>query len=32
MNTNINPHAQAYQRFRTELAETVKWSNRDYTN
>lgn len=32
MNTNINPHAQVYQRFRTELAEVVKWSNRDYTN
>ena len=32
MNTNINAHAQAYQRFRAELAEAVKWSNPDYTN
>jgi len=32
MNTNINPHAQAFQRFRTELAEAVKWSNPNYTN
>lgn len=32
MNTNINPHAQAYQRYRAELAEAVKWSNPNYTN
>lgn len=32
MYTNINPHAQAFQRFRTELAEAVKWSNPSYTN
>lgn len=32
MSTNINPHAQAFQRYRTELAEAVKWSNSDYTN
>lgn len=32
MNTNINPQAQAYQRYRAELAEAVKWSNPNYTN
>lgn len=32
MNTNINPQAQAFQRYRAELAEAVKWSNPNYTN
>ncbi len=32
MSANIHPQAQAFQRYRTELAESVKWSNPDYTN
>lgn len=27
MNTDINPQAQSFQRYRAELAEMVKWPN-----